>query len=1151
MRLLYPQFADSRPVWKRVFFVLCLLASVGNLFGQNREHAELLQWIRENEGECDCEGADQSVVVLRLDRTRGIDPGFALDKIGDEELKILELMPGIRELTLEGRHAITDRSFSHIATLKHLRKLNLTATSVSGAAFESLAHLPLHDVDLSNCPKIGDAEIASLKHLTKLTKLQLNAFSEYWMSDDGWTQQISYELQSASRGPSSSSQLNAYRSGITDAGLKHIGELSELRNLSLVRTRISDEGLEALTQLSNLSELDLSGTAITDKGLVHIGRLSKLKTLRLNLTYITDAGLGSLARLVDLETLDIRGTQVSAEGLRRLLGCTKLRRLDIAGANRSNGLIDVLKEFHQLDELRLKGTAVSFRELVELCRALPTLSLRKVILASSFNDSIPLWDQNGEETITALQLSNLARNGSVGDGCIQDDDLAFLREQHLLDELRVLELNNTQVSNSGMQHLEGLEELHGLSLNNTSVTDAGLVHLRESRKLGLLPIRETRLSLGGIVDLVVNEQHRSLIEALQVAGLVIEYNPKELPLSLDMHSARLTDADLVSLVPLDVVDTLLLDDNPISDIGLATLAQFKHVRQLWVSGELITGPGLVSLKRLTSLETLWLTDTRAIDTDLLHLAELPRLRVLNLSGMKFTANASKHLRALESLEELIVDSGALSDSDLKEIQDANPRLSIILSQKRALAAVRGRERSERRLPQGYHRGLEMRCASSTVIENPLVSVFGDVYFEQAEALEFANKTVRLPRHWQELKTLKTISLDRSLVSSNDLAELGRLPMLRELRMREARIPEDAFVHLGKLTNLESLSLGGYGTEIHDTALEHIKKLHNLKQLDLSRTKITDSGMVHLQQLHRLEQLSLREVAIDGGISRLGQLPNLRELDLYSTLVTDASLIPLYGLPNVRRISLENTFVTEDGVNQLRMHLPDASVQSGVISEESRKVARHLGRLRVPMYRNSRDEVFMADLRGRDDIAALMTHVLNLKGLLELHLDMSATKGILGDVMSISSLEKLNLSGCDISDSALSKIHQLQHLKELYLQSCTVGDDTLRQLQHLPELRFLWLGSAKFPDGIGALNCLTKLEGLSFNATAVGDEDLAHLVELTGLKSLFLDSTPISKAALVQLDKLPNLEILSLQNTAIVPRDVIAFQKLHPKCKVCF
>ena len=185
-----------------------------------------------------------------------------------------------------------------------------------------------------------------------------------------------------------------------------------------------------------LSELDLSGTAITDKGLIHIGRLSKLKTLRLNVTYITDAGLASLAQIVDLETLDIRGTQVSAEGLRRLLGCTKLRRLDISGANRSNGLIDVLKGFHQLDELRLKGTAVSFRELVELCRALPKLSLRKVILASSFNDDSRLWDQNGEETITALQLSNWVHNGSVGDGCIQDDDLAFLREQQLLDELR-------------------------------------------------------------------------------------------------------------------------------------------------------------------------------------------------------------------------------------------------------------------------------------------------------------------------------------------------------------------------------------------------------------------------------------------------------------------------------------------------------------------------------------------------------------------------------------------------------------------------------------------------------------------------------------------------------------------------------------------
>ncbi len=170
------------------------------------------------------------------------------------------------------------------------------------------------------------------------------------------------------------------------------------------------------------------------------------------------------------------------------------------------------------------------------------------------------------------------------------------------------------------------------------------------------------------------------------------------------------------------MDTLLLQDNPISDNGLSRLAAIKNLRQLWVNGPLITGHGLASLKLVKTLETLWLTDTQATEEDLQHLADLPSLRVLNISGMSLTANATNYIKSLKSLELLIVDSAVMYRIDPQAIRTANPRLTIVFSQKRALAAIRGRERMKKDFASSYDRVLEMSGVRTDVINSPIIEV---------------------------------------------------------------------------------------------------------------------------------------------------------------------------------------------------------------------------------------------------------------------------------------------------------------------------------------------------------------------------------------------------------------------------------------------
>ena len=90
------------------------------------------------------------------------------------------------------------------------------------------------------------------------------------------------------------------REGITDAGLEHVGKLSNLATLDLRHDKFTDAGLAHLARLPGLTSLNLHKCRrITDAGLAHVAKLSNLTTLDLSFcTGITDAGLAHLRDLL-------------------------------------------------------------------------------------------------------------------------------------------------------------------------------------------------------------------------------------------------------------------------------------------------------------------------------------------------------------------------------------------------------------------------------------------------------------------------------------------------------------------------------------------------------------------------------------------------------------------------------------------------------------------------------------------------------------------------------------------------------------------------------------------------------------------------------------------------------------------------------------
>lgn len=173
------------------------------------------------------EDCARSVLIVNFDD--GSDPN-------NDDLKVVERLDDLKELTLMNRTKITDEGLRHVAGLAELEVLAINGTNVTG---DGLSYL-------RNCRK--------LKGLP--------------MSD----------------------------TPLTDAGLSHISHLQQLEWLQLNGTQITDEGLSQLSGLTNLESLQLRDTSITDRGLEHLSSLKSLKELLLRGTETTTKGRSMLQR---------------------------------------------------------------------------------------------------------------------------------------------------------------------------------------------------------------------------------------------------------------------------------------------------------------------------------------------------------------------------------------------------------------------------------------------------------------------------------------------------------------------------------------------------------------------------------------------------------------------------------------------------------------------------------------------------------------------------------------------------------------------------------------------------------------------------------------------------------------------------------------
>jgi Leucine-rich repeat (LRR) protein len=277
---------------------------------------------------------------------------------------------------------VSDADMAKVAQLRHLRKLDLSHTRITGRGMEYLALLD--NVTDLNC-----------------------YFAEY----------------------------------LTDDGIAHIGNWKRLERLNLRGTKVTSKVFESLAKLTSLRSLDISSTQIEDDGMDALSSLTKLESLAIGGNRLSGAALPLLKLLPSLVDLDVGGLQrvdsglwglaLTDENLARLSELKQLRSLNLSGATLSDRGIDrpgspeaerselrdlsklaALVNLERLDLSRLPVTAESLQPLAKL----PKLRELRLGLAAKVDDSaLPIL----------LQIKSVYVSGSK----MSPDALAKLKRQ--------------------------------------------------------------------------------------------------------------------------------------------------------------------------------------------------------------------------------------------------------------------------------------------------------------------------------------------------------------------------------------------------------------------------------------------------------------------------------------------------------------------------------------------------------------------------------------------------------------------------------------------------------------------------------------------------------------------------------------------------
>jgi len=462
-----------------------------------------------------------------------------------------------------------------LAPISHLTGLQILMLYETGITNEQMKYLKplrsLRALELSREFSIGNAGIAALKDLPALEYLSLDP-------------------------------------GVTDAGLKHVGQLPNLRWLKIGTGKIRGPGLAELANLPRLERLCLCSSfqsQISDRHIKYMEGLTQLKSLTLWVTCdrLTDTSLASISKLTNLQELHFIMTnpKFTSGGIAHLRRLKYLRKLDL-GLTQINDA-RYLMVLPQLEFVKPVELTVENMKALGGLRNLKSLG---VFLPSLPNGSID--DPVAASYLGTLSsLEELSFCGSAAGRFVSDEEVACLESLGRLKKLLLGGSNHlTDRSLASISKLDQLESLDFSVFGGAGVSKSGLKQLSGLTNLHTLDVK--------VYPVVIDPAD----------GVTLDFSALTNLNTLTLSGLPLQDADLASLEGLHHLEWLSLD-GAFTEEGLWRLRNLPELKLLDIrSISCTTGDRLGDLGGLKKLENLVLRG-RITDAALGRLSGLPSI----------------------------------------------------------------------------------------------------------------------------------------------------------------------------------------------------------------------------------------------------------------------------------------------------------------------------------------------------------------------------------------------------------------------------------------------------------------------------------------------------------------------------------------------
>lgn len=791
-------------------------------------------------------------------------------EIDDTGLAEIQHLRRLRFLSIRNSN-VTERGLAHLVALAALTQLDVEHTKISRAGIAELPKLSnLRHLSVSG----SGADDAALADVSALTKLETLSLLNTRVTGAG--------LAAIRRLPLLT-RLTVTSSEIRDGA---IGELRGLRLKDLrIGDAITDAGLRDLRVIPELRSLILDGLPITDAGLAHLGALPNLESLSLNHTSITDAGMDKLAALTTLRRLGLNGTKITDRGLEKLrppdagsgAGNRAAEPRDAAGV----GLSSVV-------ELRLEDTAITDAGLKVLAKfdGLSILFLRGTNVTDEGMDDL---QRTRRVSIRSWPRSGAGGGGSSGERPVPPDVVRDRDKRGGTNTPPARERARTP-------RTAGDDEFPSASDSAWKVLFDGS-SFKGWKKMGSWTLQDSA--------------------AVTEGGSITREEP--LPREFEMKFECWCDEGVQLTLLVELKNGIL---NPLVDVESAEKRGDEYMSpRAWHKVKLSWRPDSSNDRNVTrSIDGHDLPPVRGWTAHSMQfyaeggdskVAKLRNIRVRDLAKADGDRKDVEEMTEAEAIQEIERLGG--------EVREAAPPPDPTSATPRArfLIASLGEEslRDQLKLLK-YIAALEIVRIRTVHIDDELADLKSCTRLRSLHIIAPADGAIsdKALADIGNTRSLTDLDLGMAAVSEVGLAHIAKLENLEQLRASGCGITDAALGKLAMLTKLKRLTLSD--TVVTNAGVAELRRLANLQQVAIHSKDIRDGAIGELKGLN-LTELSIGDAITDAGLKDLANFKTLRVLDLAGLPITDDGLKFIPQMTTQSILTLDRTKISDAGLDELR------------------------------------------------------------------------------------------------------------------------------------------------------------------------------------------------------------------------------------------